>query len=276
MRTNILTSPVRYPEELEHALSSSESFQTIRTELGEDPRWAWSAAQMFKVLASPTAGVSVPRSPYRGGEEMPGVRHEEILAWWSAIHSIVLFRLGWTDPAKGIFAGRRLGESVELDLLEHLWSIDHQDLIYAAWAERRRFDILGKGGLPHDRGDANLQNAFAQIKEERFYAVCFGGGTDPHHLTMHVEAEWASANDSNPGRLVITDPAAQNAILVFENALGWYGGLVRQGATLAGDSTRSWRFDVYVKTIGFMGTYRRSRETGIWFTGKHSIHMGGN
>jgi hypothetical protein len=30
---------------------------------------------------------------------------------------------------------------------------------------------------------------------------------------------------------------------------------------------------VTVAPLGFLGTYRQSRVTGRWFTGKHSTHM---
>jgi hypothetical protein len=34
--------------------------------------------------------------------------------------------------------------------------------------------------------------------------------------------------------------------------------------------------DVFVRQIGFVGTYRRSRDTGLWFAGQHRYHAVGN
>lgn len=33
---------------------------------------------------------------------------------------------------------------------------------------------------------------------------------------------------------------------------------------------------VYVKSIGFMGDYRFSKQTGLWYTGSHEVHLMGN
>lgn len=54
---------------------------------------------------------------------------------------------------------------------------------------------------------------------------------------------------------------------------GWYSALARLGATLpARFDGRSWRVDVVVRPIGWLGTYRQSRVTSRWFTGQHRWH----
>lgn len=58
----------------------------------------------------------------------------------------------------------------------------------------------------------------------------------------------------------------------------WYEGWYSQLLT----SPRAWkgshdvRMDVIVRPLGWLGTYRKSRVTGLWFRGRHRWHMLGN
>lgn len=40
-------------------------------------------------------------------------------------------------------------------------------------------------------------------------------------------------------------------------------------------NSRYWQVDVFDRQVGYLGRYRQSRETGLWFTGRHSVHMWG-
>ena len=54
------------------------------------------------------------------------------------------------------------------------------------------------------------------------------------------------------------------------------GGLAVQGTQLPPLGESSWHVDVRVRPIEFLGTYRRSRVTGLWFAGQHRYHSVGN
>jgi hypothetical protein len=60
--------------------------------------------------------------------------------------------------------------------------------------------------------------------------------------------------------------------LIVDDHVGWYRQLTTLGAQLPDLGNRSWHVDVVVRTIGFMGTYRHSRRTGLWFNGPHRLH----
>lgn len=66
-------------------------------------------------------------------------------------------------------------------------------------------------------------------------------------------------NSANEPVTTTAPPTVGTAALKHEHPSGW-----------------SWRIDVICKQIGWLGTYRRSRVTGYWFAGKHSIHMAGH
>ena len=57
--------------------------------------------------------------------------------------------------------------------------------------------------------------------------------------------------------------------------IGWYRALVTESRSLPELSDHSWRIDVVVKSVGWLGTYRKSAESGLWFTGRHSAHIRG-
>lgn len=55
----------------------------------------------------------------------------------------------------------------------------------------------------------------------------------------------------------------------------WYSDLMERGDALPTTGIQSWKVDVFVKPVGFLGTYRKSFDTGLWFTGQHRHHLAG-
>ena len=88
---------------------------------------------------------------------------------------------------------------------------------------------------------------------------------------MHVRG------NSGKTELILDRDGGPRGVLFVEQIAGFREALYRD-AELQRDhpSGRSWRIDVICKQIGWLGTYRRSRVTGYWFAGKHSIHMAGH
>lgn len=72
------------------------------------------------------------------------------------------------------------------------------------------------------------------------------------------------------------DKLRRRAVFVNDRADDWYATLADVASALPDLGNRSWHVDVYVRSVGFMGTFRRSRVTGLWLTGRHSLHMTGN
>lgn len=57
---------------------------------------------------------------------------------------------------------------------------------------------------------------------------------------------------------------------------GWFRVLIEQGNSLPDFEGASWHVEVVCKPVGSLGTFRRSRVTGLWFAGPHRLHMLGN
>jgi hypothetical protein len=66
------------------------------------------------------------------------------------------------------------------------------------------------------------------------------------------------------------------AVLIVPGLLGSYAALRTAGSELLLVDGRSLRVSVYVQTTGLMGKFRRSRETGLWFSGWERYHSVGN
>jgi hypothetical protein len=103
-------------------------------------------------------------------------------------------------------------------------------------------------------------------------APCSPGGSDMLHLSRHLVA----ADGASTSRMFIEREEERKAVVVVEPLVGWYVGLARAGATLPEIGEHSWYVDVICPPVGWLGTYRRSRRTGLWFAGKHSVHELGN
>lgn len=56
----------------------------------------------------------------------------------------------------------------------------------------------------------------------------------------------------------------------------WYPALLNLDSELPMRGVHSWKVEVHVDSVGLIGTFRRSAETGLWFSGKHRTHMMGN
>jgi hypothetical protein len=93
---------------------------------------------------------------------------------------------------------------------------------------------------------------------------------DTFHLNRHLQSDLPSSEAT------ITVAKDRRAVLVTPEADSWYATLGALGDTLKPLHNQSWYVDVFVKTIGFMGTFRRSRSSGLWFSGQHRIHSPGN
>jgi len=56
----------------------------------------------------------------------------------------------------------------------------------------------------------------------------------------------------------------------------WYQALLNLSIDLPMRGVHSWKVEVRIDSVGFIGTFRRSAETDLGFTGSHSTHTMGN
>ncbi len=72
------------------------------------------------------------------------------------------------------------------------------------------------------------------------------------------------------------EAARRNAVLIVNSIGCWKHDLRNAGDKLPDIGDRSWHVDMFDRQTGYLGLFRRSRITGLWFQGKHSVHLKGN
>lgn len=101
------------------------------------------------------------------------------------------------------------------------------------------------------------------------HAVLDEGG---HHWAAAYRPHPVSRRDPDPS-VEVRDNGHGQRHLIVATYRGWYRTLEDLGSRLPEIADgRSWRIDVTIAPIGFVGTFRRSRVTGRWFTGRHRAH----
>ncbi|WP_159084958.1 hypothetical protein [Planctomonas deserti] len=245
--------------------------------VGDDWRWAWGIAGCFQALAAPRSGARVPAAPE------PRDLHAQSLGYWGALHYLLLHRLGWAEPHRGLerwYAGGQGTDDPTLRFIRAVWDEDDGLDVYFAWLLRRQphFDLrnrMVRNAAPttpmtrhwHHKG-VRLGAVPAVRRFEHFDSASF----DPLHLTGHFIDP-----SSTPGgsRLLRYDEHKHHAILMTET-MNWYESLVMYEDEMPMSGVHSWKVDVHVAHVGRVGTFRRSAITGLWFTGKHSTHALGH
>ncbi|WP_208545114.1 hypothetical protein [Rathayibacter sp. VKM Ac-2760] len=260
---------------------NAETARPLESDFGGQFEWFWGAPDVMRAAASSGALRRLPASPRYGDP------HAQSLGYWSALQTLLLHRLGWTRPDLGLtwwYEAGKPSDDATLRTIREVWDADGNLDIILAWLLRRRAVFpVGRPGqactpsadserpLP-DRWDRWLRDYQASPRASSYEWINLLEG-DSLHLSGHIGDD--GTVDSS-AYLVPIDPARRKAVFVTSAADAWYADLKRRGDRLTVTGNRSWNVDVFIKPIGFVGTYRRSMQTGLWFTGRHRYHIVGN
>lgn len=250
---------------------------------GSDRWWAY-VPFIHRALANPNGSEMVPALPPRGADD------QDFCAYWFAAFYLLTNTLGWLDPGAGLKAWMDQGRPSDddrLGLLQAVWGRGNRLDLLAAWlwpqgsfATQQMRDALGLdegSGNRVDPGDewwTAHQHRMDMPDDDAFAspAPCSPGGYDMLHLSIHLIVP----NEASTSRLFVGPEDDRRAVLVVEALTGWYVELARVASRLPDIGDHSWYVDVVCPSAGWLGTHRRSRKTGLWFAGKHSIHEFGN
>lgn len=243
---------------------------------GADP-WQYAVPWVFRALADPMRGTVVPRAPRPGGP------FAESLAYWTSLIALLRWSLGWARMDRGLRwwydAGKPTSDP-RLALVSQVWAADGQLDWLAAWlwsdASIDNQWLESVTGYVDDRIPIGCDRSWLE-NQARFarasgLATPIGGGYDPLHLSVHCDTP---LEQPAVPVLLHASRSERRAVLVAESMSGWYRGLAELAVDLPDIGDRSWKIDVFVKPVGFLGTYRRSRQTQLWFAGPHSVHVRG-
>ncbi|MFG6401241.1 hypothetical protein [Microbacterium sp. P04] len=258
--------------------------------------WVWAVPLAYRVLADTRLSGEMPMSPRtlltaRSGAAAWSYQHEHGRGYFACLQSLLTYSLGWTRHDKGIRQWHGAGQPTEdprFALLKAVWSADELLLRYAAWFTERLNDLppaLGPSSplSPFVAGSVDLRpiqdDRWTEfVREERVRAAAEHLSLSP--WGMHLDQGdpiGAPSLKSGAWRLLASDQEHRTATFVSDGVHGWYNGLVEAGNGLPKLSGgRNWHVDVFVKPYGYLGTFRRSAVTGLWFSGRHRSHIIGN
>ncbi len=246
---------------------------------GEQTEWGFSIPWLYRALASPMSNEPMLRAPQRAED------HTVALAYWSSFLHLLLYGFGWARPDRGLRWWYDAGKPVDdkrLQLLSQIWDDDGQLDWMAAWLWTHGWSastqylceistyVDHQAPVPVD--DRWIEDRSAEAAASEIHNP-LTGGSDPLHLSGHATAP-LEIHSGKP-LLVRTNRAGRRATLVLNSMVGWYRALIEEGAKLPAHSGRSWHVDVVVRPLGWLGNYRQSRVTGLWFCGRHSLHVRG-
>lgn len=246
-----------------------------------DP-WLRDVPAVFRALADPRLESAIPR-PTAGPLD-------QACAHWGALHYALSSLLGWADVGRGLAwwyaAGQPVDDSPVLAQVQRVWGVDDLIDYYAAWSWRPPdvgYPSPQSAGIdggpspawlaqhsrwPNDNWWRNFVRRGQVHRHDPFY-----GGTDPLHLAAHAGPP-GDAPSAAPLTYIVVEQ--RRAVLVTGGLDHWLADLIRLQDQLPSVGERSWRVEVFDRATGYLGEYRRSRVTGRWFTGKHSIHLRGH
>jgi len=225
-----------------------------------------------------------------GGEPTsayPPVPHGDAIhgscAYWEPLYYLLNTILGWRDLGRGLawwYANGKIDHGdARLATMQQIWDSDGQLAYFAAWAfqEGRANFRLEDAASTSAFSDQDWWRDFRRLGR-RYRSDPFHGGTNALHMGhSHCYTHDHPHDDSDcPFDALHANLESRQAVLVTRDFSTWPQELQsagRQLPLLAND--RSWHVDVFNKRVGWLGTYRQSRVTGIWFAGKHSVHMAG-
>ena len=215
---------------------------------------------------------------------------EAACASWGALHYALNCLLGWEDVGRGLARWYSEGRSTEgstvLQLIQQVWGRDDLLDYYAAWA----WKPADAGWLSIDADEPQQRPSPAWLAEHSLWPDKqwwetfvrrgkkhrhdpFYGGNDPLHLAIHTGRDATSASRSP---IVHIDKATRSVVLITEGVEHYLLDLDVLHSQLPSIGEHSWHMEVFDRRVGWLGNFRRSRETGRCFVGKHSIHMLGN
>ena len=238
--------------------------------MGDSGAWTSYIPAMWGAIADPTGAHAYPDPP------RPDSDLDSAIAYWAPLPHLLLYSLGWrstnrSDSDRSVM-GKGLIELLDSDLA-YLPQDPRLAFMMEVWGPDELRDFAYWAASDGDLDDAGGRPA-------KWYSIAgraFDGGTDALHLADHWTSPMGSPHSSArlpvPNTWTDTEADPPTATLLLDAYAGWAKVLEDFGNSLpVPRSGRSWRVEVVIRRIGWLGQFRRSRDTGLWFAGGHLIH----
>lgn len=223
----------------------------------------------------------------RSGDFLDNDEHAELLAFWGPFLHLIGCGLGWPWPAIGISRWMELGRPLAhpvLNVVQNWWGPYLRPFLDwgATSGYYQRYWMRVAEVTAWKAGTSPLI-APRLLSSGDHSASPFGPGGDSMHVMTHISPIGLGPVDPaelftvpKDAELVIgrADDPVPRATLLLKRYAGWYSALNGVTEHLPEHAKgRSWRVDVVVKPLGWLGTYRKSRNSERWFSGQHRWHQ---
>lgn len=258
-----------------------DDFEVSGRAVGGQWDWCWANAMPFRVLAAPRAGLPMPIAPRPNDDFM------QHLGYWATLQYFLTYALGWSRHDKGLawwYANGMPTLDRRLRLIAHVWGADGLLDRYFQWAltKGRHASPLGHHHIATGDDCVSVSPRFHRLLADAQAARNASDLTAQTPHGMHLENGEHISGPLQAGpkaKILLGSPHNSEAVLHQPEPFGWYRNLQSAGPALLAIPGADWsvsRVRVYVDAIGLVGTFRRSTESGLWFSGSHVVHMAGN
>lgn len=249
-----------------------KNVELSRQLLGDQYNFGWALSSPFRALANPLTPVPLPRKPDKHKD------FEGAIAYWHSLQWLLVYRLGWSHPGKGMAelyyylcmlnqendSLKVMGEMDDtLQLISQVWLKDGYLENYISWAQN-----VPESYISRKRHSAESNWVFSQDDQTEAFAK-----RTPAEL--HLEPQgwhyFLKGQHEPAAEFQVQKQDHSSATLLIDSAWGWYEALCD-----AGENLKALEVSVFVKSMGFMGKYKYSEMTQLWFTGSHDVHVIGN
>jgi len=253
--------------------------QAARHATGGQHEWFVAVPWIYQLLASPATRGRFLEAPDESGNQPLAS------AYWTPLLQLLIYSFGWARPDRGLkwwYDAGKPTDDPRLQLITQIWDSDGSLDQFAAWLWTNS-NYLGQDQLealtgwtdmsgPVEIDQQWLEHTRRTVRDDQLGSPLVGG-SDPLHLAMHSTGPLYEP-PMKP-LLLRSRRRDRHAVLVLDSMIGWYRALATHGPTLPDIGEQSWHIDVIVKPVGHLGAFRRSRETGLWFAGRHRHHVHG-
>lgn len=238
--------------------------------VGDYTPWSLGIGPMFHTLAGWDSTWLMARGMMEGEQW-------SAISYWAPLPHMAVGPLGWSDPAVGVARWILMGmpnDTPELSLLSRVWGVDA--LMYFAHPQ---MDWVPQS---HDYLGFRLRTSgwrISEIYEARESAKSFSRCGELH---MQVHLQWqlrAGFDDIDREVHVYAREADRNPkfVVELEKMAGWHAQLYATGDKLSAESSGTeLELMVVAPPVGPLGTFKRSRTTGLWYSGSHEVHLWGH
>jgi len=242
--------------------------------------WDWAIPLMYRSLNAPGSGERFPARPkLSGGLEIDS----RDFGYWNALSYLLTYSFGWTRHDRGLrwwYDAGKPTDDPRLALISEAWARDGALDHYLEWAHtdgrNAAYPISHIHQVKPDDLDRKWVEWLGKKVAER--AIRQSNGEFDRPFGLHLEG--GGHIESALGKPAWYDfrrhgERTQKAVLVLPDMDGWYGALTHVGQDLPELTESAWRIEVLVRSVGTLGEFRRSWDSGLWFSGPHRLHAVG-